>query len=39
MYFLVQSVLIAGPVENLYVINQGGYNNDTDGIVKSLGPR
>jgi hypothetical protein len=38
MYFLVQSVLISGPVENIYVINQGGYNNDTDGIVKSIGP-
>ena len=39
MYFLVQSVLISGPVENLYVINQGGYNNDTDGVVKSIGPQ
>ena len=38
MYFLVQSILISGPVDNLYVINRGGYNNDTDGVVKSLGP-
>ncbi len=38
MYFLVQPVLIAGQVDNLYVVNQGGYNNDTDGVVKSLGP-
>lgn len=38
MYFLVQSILIAGPVSDLYVINQGGYNNDTDGVVKSLAP-
>lgn len=38
LYFLLQSVLIAGQVDNLYVINQGGFNNDTDGVVKSLGP-
>jgi hypothetical protein len=38
MYFLVQSILISGPVDNLYVVNRGGYNNDTDGVVKSLGP-
>ena len=38
LYFLVQSILISGPVDNLYVINRGGYNNDTDGVVKSLGP-
>ncbi len=36
MYFLVQSILIAGPIDDLYVINHGGYNNDTDGVVKSL---
>ena len=36
MYFLVQAILIAGKVDDLYVINQGGYNNDTDGVVKSL---
>jgi hypothetical protein len=36
MYFLVQSILIAGPVDDLYVINQSGYNSESDGVVKSL---
>ena len=38
MYFLVQPVLIAGPVGNLYILNHGGYNNGSDGLVKFLGP-
>jgi hypothetical protein len=36
MYFLVQSILIAGPVGDLYVLNQGGPRTNTDGVVKSL---
>jgi len=36
MYFLVQMALIAGPVDDLSVHNHGGYNNGTDGEVKSL---
>lgn len=38
MYFGVRSILISGPVDDLFVINQGGYNNDTDGVVKAIGP-
>lgn len=34
MYFLVQSVLISGPVGNLYIRNEHGYNNGSDGVVK-----
>ena len=37
MYFLVQPVLIAGPVGNLYIHNQHGYNNGSDGVVKYEG--
>jgi hypothetical protein len=37
MYFLVQSVLISGPVGNLYIHNQHGYNNGSDGVVKYEG--
>ncbi len=38
MYFLVQPVLLAGPNSNLYIVNQHGYNNSSDGVVKYLGP-
>ena len=38
LYFLVKPVLIAGPIDDLYIVNQGGYNNDTDGVVKATGP-
>jgi hypothetical protein len=37
MYFLVQTVLISGPVGNLFIHNQRGYNNNSDGVVKYLG--
>ena len=37
MYFLVQPVLISGPVGHLYVQNQHGYNNGSDGVVKYEG--
>ncbi len=33
LYFAVQSVLSSGPISHLYVKNQGGYNNGTDGVV------
>jgi hypothetical protein len=34
MYFLVQPVLISGPLGKLYIHNQHGYNNGSDGVVK-----
>ncbi len=37
MYFMVQSVLISGPVGKLYIYNQDGYNNGSDGVVKHEG--
>ena len=37
MYFLVQSVLISGPVGHLYIYNQHGHNNGSDGVVKYEG--
>ena len=37
MYFLVQSVLISGPMGDLYIYNQHGYNNGSDGVVKYEG--
>ena len=37
MYFMVQPVLISGPVSNLYIANQHGYNNGSDGVVKYEG--
>ena len=37
MYFLVQPVLISGPVGHLYIYNQHGYNNGSDGVVKHEG--
>ena len=37
LYFLVQPVLISGPMANLYIHNQNGYNNGSDGVVKYEG--
>ena len=37
MYFQVQPVLISGPVGKLYIYNQHGYNNGSDGVVKQEG--
>jgi hypothetical protein len=37
MYFLAQPVLISGPVNKLYIYNQHGYNNGSDGVVKREG--
>ena len=37
MYFRVPPVLTAGPYGNLYIQNQRGYNNSSDGVVKYLG--
>ncbi len=37
MYFLVHPVLISGPVGHLYIYNQHGYNNGSDGVVKYEG--
>ena len=39
MYFLIQGILIAGPADDLYVMNQVSPNGETDGVVKSLGRR
>jgi hypothetical protein len=36
MYFLIQGILIAGPADDLYVMNQVSPNGEADGIVKSL---
>ena len=36
-YFEVDDVLIAGPVAQVYIMNTGGYNNGTDGVVSYLG--
>ncbi len=35
-YFSVTPILVSGPVNHLYIQNTGGYNNDTDGVVKSV---
>ncbi len=38
MYFRVQPIILAGPVgTNLYIHNENGYNNSSDGVVKYLG--
>ena len=37
MYFQVQPILMAGPIANLYIHNERGYNNGSDGVVKYLG--
>ena len=37
MYFLVQSILISGTIGSLYIHNQHGYNNGSDGVVKYEG--
>jgi hypothetical protein len=37
MYFRVLPILTAGPYGNLYIRNQRGYNNSSDGVVKYLG--
>jgi hypothetical protein len=37
MYFQVQPIIMAGPVGNLYIHNQRGFNNSSDGVVKYLG--
>jgi hypothetical protein len=34
MYFQPQTALVSGPVAHLYVLNQRGYNNGSDGVVK-----
>lgn len=35
-YFAVQPALVAGPLGHLYIKNAGGYNNDSDGVVRSV---
>lgn len=37
MYFQVQPIITAGPISDLYIHNQSGYNNGSDGVVKYLG--
>lgn len=37
MYFRVLPILMAGPEGNLYIRNQSGYNNSSDGVVKYMG--
>ncbi len=38
MYFQVLPIIMAGPVgTNLYIHNQRGYNNSSDGLVKYVG--
>ena len=37
MYFASQVALVAGPINSLYIHNQHGYNNSSDGVVKYLG--
>jgi hypothetical protein len=37
LYFQIIPALISGPIAKLYVYNQRGYNNSSDGIVTSLG--
>ncbi len=37
MYFASQVALVAGPISPIYVHNQRGYNNSSDGVVKYLG--
>ncbi len=32
-YIHVQPILISGAIGHLYIQNQGGYNNDTDGVI------
>jgi len=35
LYFLAQLAVVAGPANAFYVHNQHGYNNGSDGVVKS----
>jgi hypothetical protein len=38
MYFQVKPIILAGPTgTNLYIRNERGYNNSSDGVVKYLG--
>lgn len=37
MYFLSQLALVSGPVAHLYIHNQNGFNNNSDGVVKFIG--
>jgi hypothetical protein len=37
MYFRVLPIVTSGPEGNLYIRNQSGYNNSSDGVVKYMG--